>query len=118
MCAEAAQPPVFEATVTDGTVTVVLEGDFDIISEGFLSGHLARIRQRGPDRLVFKTAQVTFIDCAAARLIAGTGRWLPPGVKPVISCPSPVVHRVLRASGLDALCELEPCSRESPRLPG
>jgi anti-anti-sigma factor len=117
-----AQPPVFEATATGGTVTVVLRGEFDMTSEGFLSGRLERIRERRPRRLIFETAQVAFMDCASARLIADTIRWLPEGVKPVISCPSPIVRRVLQASGIGALCELEPCGcrrdDEAPSPPG
>jgi anti-anti-sigma factor len=101
------QPPAFEATATGATVTVVLRGEFDVTSEDFLSGQLGRIRASGPRRLVFETAQVAFMDCASARLIAGTGRWLPAGVKPVISRPPPIVRRVLQASGLGALCELK-----------
>jgi anti-anti-sigma factor len=88
------------------SVTVVLRGEFDVTSEGFLACRLAYIRQERPRRLVFEAAQVTFIDCASARLIVGTEGWLPPGVKPVIVCPSPVVRRVLQASGLGARCEL------------
>lgn len=96
-------------TVTAEAVTVVLSGEFDLTSEAFLAGRLARVRRRRPRRLIFEAAQVTFIDCASARLIVGTDRWLPPGVKPVIAGPSPVVRRVLQASGLAARCELESC---------
>jgi anti-anti-sigma factor len=102
-----ARPPAFEATATGAAVTVVLRGEFDVTSEEFLSGQLERIRAQGPRRLIFETAQVAFMDCASARLIAGTSRWLPAGVKPVISRPSPIVRRVLEASGVGALCELE-----------
>ena len=109
MCAEPpAKPPALEATATGAAVTVVLRGEFDVTSADLLAIQLERIRARGPGRLVFETAQVTFMDCASARLIAGTSRWLPAGVKPVISRPSPIVRRVLHASGLVALCELEP----------
>ena len=52
-------------------------------------------------------AAVGYIDCASARLIAGTSRWLPPGVKPVIISPSPLARRVLQVSGIGALCEFE-----------
>jgi anti-anti-sigma factor len=96
-------------TVDAETVTVVLSGEFDVMSEGFLTDRLARVRRARPARLIFETAQVTYIDCASARLIVGTDSWLPPGVKPVIIDPSPVVCRVLQASGLDARCELGPC---------
>ena len=77
-----AEPPGFTVTMTGETATVVLRGELD-------------------------AAQLTFIDCASARLIAGTDGWLPPGVKPVITHPAPAVRRVLQASGLDARCELE-----------
>ncbi|HTU06489.1 MAG TPA: STAS domain-containing protein [Trebonia sp.] len=93
--------------MTGGTVTVVLRGEFDVTSEGLLSARLERIRQGRPRRLVFVTTQVAYLDCASARLIAGTGRWLPAGVKPVIRSPSAVVRRVLQLTGVGASCEVE-----------
>jgi len=110
---QAAEPPGFTVTVTEGTVTVVLSGELDVTSEDFLAGRLALVRRERPRRLIFNAARVTYIDCASARLITDTGSSLPPGVRPVIACPAPVVHRVFEASGLSARCELEPC-----RLPG
>jgi anti-anti-sigma factor len=108
MCAEPpAQGPAFEATANGATVIVVLRGEFDVTSGDLLSGQLERIRARAPRRLIFETAEVAFLDCASARLIARTGRWLPAGVRPVVSHPSPIVRRVLQASGLGALCEFE-----------
>jgi anti-anti-sigma factor len=104
-----AEPPGFTVTVTGETVTVVLSGELDVTSEDFLTSRLAHVRRARPRRLIFETAQVTFIDCASARLIAETDRWLPPGVKPVIVSPAVVVRTLLRASGLDARCALEPC---------
>ena len=92
--------------MTGETVIVVLRGELDVTVEGFLYGRLSRIREMRPSRLVFEMAQVTYLDCGSARLIAGTGGWLPPGVKPVVSRPSPVVRRVLEASGIGAFCEL------------
>jgi anti-anti-sigma factor len=106
--APSAQPPGFEAVVTGETVIVVLRGELDVTIESFLYGRLSRIREMKPSRLVFEMTQVTHLDCASARLIAGTGYWLPAGVKPVVSRPSPIVRRVLQASGIGALCELEP----------
>jgi anti-anti-sigma factor len=106
--APSAQPPVFEAVVTGDTVTVVLRGELDVTIAGFLHGRLSRIREMRPGRLVFETAQVTHLDCMSARLIAGTGDWLPAGVKPVVNHPSPIARRVLEASGIGALCELGP----------
>jgi anti-anti-sigma factor len=101
------QRPGIAVTVTADAVTVVLSGEFDITSEGFLASRLARVRQGSPRRLIFEAAQVTFIDCASARLIVSADAWLPPGVKPVVADPSPVVRRVLQVTGLSARCELE-----------
>jgi anti-anti-sigma factor len=108
------EQPGFAVTVSGETVTVTLSGEFDLTSEGFLAGCLDEVRQRGPRRLVFDGARVTFIECASARLIVGTDRWLPPGVKPVIARPSLVVRRVLQVSGLSARCELEPGPTANP----
>ena len=94
--------------MTGETVTVVLRGELDVMTEGFLNGRLLPIRGMKPRRLIFEMAQVTYLDCASARLIASTGDWLPAGVKPVVSNPSPVVRRVLLASGIGAFCELGP----------
>ena len=108
MCAELpARLPGFEETVTGGTVIVVLRGEFDVTSEGFLSARLERIRRGRPRRLVFVTTQVAYMDCASARLIASTGQFLPEGVKPVIRSPSPIVGRVLQLTGIAAACQFE-----------
>jgi anti-anti-sigma factor len=101
------QPRVFEATLPGETVAVVLRGEFDMTSEGFLYSRLSRIREMRPRRLIFEMAQVTYLDCAAARLVASTRDWLPVGVKPVVRRPSPVVRRLLQASGIGASCDLE-----------
>jgi anti-anti-sigma factor len=106
--APSAQPPVFEAVVTGEIVIVLLRGELDVTVEGFLYGRLSRIRDMNPSRLVFETAQVTYLDCAIARLIASTGDWLPAGVRPAVMSPSPIVRRVLLASGIGAFCELGP----------
>jgi anti-anti-sigma factor len=88
-------------------MTVVLQGEFDVTSEGALSAYLERIHQSRPSRLIFEMAAVGYMDCASARLIVGTIHWLPEGVKPVISSPSPIVRRVLQVSGIGARCEFE-----------
>ena len=103
-----AEPPGLTVTVTGETVTVVLSGELDATSADFLTSRLAHVRRERPRRLIFQVARVSFMDCATARLIADTGDWLPPGVKPVIACPAPAVRRVFQASGLDARCYLEP----------
>jgi anti-anti-sigma factor len=95
-------------TVDAETVTVTLSGEFDATSEGFLADCLALVYRERPRRLIFETAEVTYLDCASARLIVGTHRWLPHGVRPVIVRPVPIVRRLLQVSGLSERCELEP----------
>jgi anti-anti-sigma factor len=96
-----------EWDMTTGTAVVVLAGELDIASTPWLSGQLAQILARKPQQLVFDMARVGFLDCAAARLIAGPGRSLPEGRRPVIRRPSPAVRRILELTGLDAHCEVE-----------
>ena len=73
----------------------------------FLGQCLAPILAERPQYLVFDLDRVSFIDCAAARLITGTGRSLPAGRRPVIRPPSTAVRRILKLTGLDTHCEVE-----------
>ena len=82
-----------------GTATIVISGELDLLSTPSLAEHLEKILAQRPQRL-------TFMDCAAARLIAGTDRSLPDGQRPVLRRPSAEVRRILELTGLDARCEL------------
>ena len=57
--------------------------------------------------IAFDLAGVSFMDCAAARLIVDTGRRLPGGGRTVIRSATPAVRRLLALTGLDASCEFE-----------
>jgi anti-sigma B factor antagonist len=89
-----------------GTATIVISGELDLLSTPSLAEHLEQILAQRPQRLVFDLTRVTFMDCAAARLIAGTDRSLPDGKRPVLRRPSTEVRRVLELTGLDTRCEL------------
>ena len=102
-----APPMVIEAAVSAETATIVISGELDTATTPLLARRLTQILADGPQRLVFDMAEVGFIDCAAARLIAGTGRCLPPGRRPVIRRPSPAVRRILELTGLAAHCEVD-----------
>jgi anti-anti-sigma factor len=82
-----------------GAATVVVRGELDLVTMPLLADQLALISRDKPERLVFDLAGTSFIDCGSARLIAGAGRWLPPGRPPVIRRPSPGVRRVLELTG-------------------
>ena len=90
-----------------GTATVVISGELDLLAAPSLAAHLEQILSGRPQRLVLDLARVTFIDCAAARVIAGTEGSLPRGQRPVIRRPSPLVRRVFELTGLDGQCELD-----------
>jgi anti-anti-sigma factor len=90
-----------------GTTTVVISGELDLTVMPPLAKQLARVLAGNPQQLVFDMARVGFIDCASARLIAGTGRSLPDGRRPVIRNPSPAARRILELTGLDARCQFE-----------
>ena len=107
MTSPPAPPVVIEAAVSAGTATIVISGELDAATMPPLARRLAQILADRPQRLVFDMAGVGFIDCAAARLIAGTGRYLPAGRRPVIRRPSPAVRRMLELTGLAAHCETD-----------
>lgn len=102
-----AEPLVVDISMTAGTATVVIRGELDPVTTPSLAARLGQILASHPERLVFQLTGVGYLDCAAARLIAGTGRSLPPGRRPVIRCPGPAVRRVLALTGLDDQCEVE-----------
>jgi anti-anti-sigma factor len=88
--------PGFEAAVTsDGRVYVTIYGDLDATNVAALAGQLAVLAYVRPARLVIDMAGVSFLDCAAARILAGTAAFLPTGQLPVLISLRPVARRVL-----------------------
>jgi anti-anti-sigma factor len=96
------------AAVAPDGVTLAVCGDLDAATMPALSRCLAQVTARRPDRLVFDLAQVTFIDCAATRLIASAETLLPAGTRPLIRHPSPAVRRILAVTDIAATCDLHP----------
>ncbi len=102
-----AAPAAIEVTFSEGTATIVISGELDLMTMEFLTEQLTLIARHAPRRLVFDLARISFMDCGSARLIAGAGRFRPDGPRPVIRHARPIVRRVFELSGLDSLCELE-----------
>jgi anti-sigma B factor antagonist len=102
-----AEPLVIDVHVSAEMVTVVVSGELDLVTAPSLLARLTPILQNEPQRLVFDMTRVSFVDCAAARLIASTGQFLPYNQRPVIRSPGPIVRRVLGLTGLDDYCEVE-----------
>jgi anti-anti-sigma factor len=96
-----------ESQTGDGTATIVIRGELDLVVTPLLCEHLAQILRAKPQRLILDLSRTQFIDCGSARIIADAGRLLPPGQRPVIRRPTPGVRRVFRLTGLDARCEIE-----------
>jgi anti-anti-sigma factor len=103
-------PPAVEVDISQGIATVVISGELDTLVTPALVAYLDQILGQ-PDRpfwhLVFDLSGLLFLDCAAARLITSTGRFLPAGRRVVIRGARPAVRRILHVSGLDARCEME-----------
>jgi anti-sigma B factor antagonist len=101
------EPIGIEVEISQGTATVTISGELDLVTMPFLSEHLTLVLRNKPRRLVLDMARTDFIDCGSARLIAAAGRSLPEGQRPVIRRPGPGVRRIFELTGLDALCEIE-----------
>ena len=93
--------------LADGTATMVITGELDLTTIPVLTWYLEQLLARSPRRLVFDLTAVTFIDVAAARLLAGTTRPQPAAGPPVLRRAGPETRRVLALTGLDALCQFD-----------
>ena len=97
---------------SEGTAAVIISGELDFCTAPALQHALSEVADRGPERLVLDLAEVTFIDCAAARVLVAASRALPNGRKAVIRRPSRMVDRVLQLTGMSAYFWIE---RPPPR---
>lgn len=96
-----------EVETADGGVVVRLRGELDVTVAAALSEQLAGLRDKEPSWLIYDMAAVSFLDCAAARvMLAAAGSVLGNGRQPVIRAAAPLVRRLLELSGLDRQCEL------------
>lgn len=100
------QPFAIEVRIDRGIATVVLSGALDLLVVPVLSEHLSSILAAKPRHLVFDMAGVTFADCASARLITDTGRYLTAGREPVVKDASPAVRRIFEVTGFAHHCEM------------
>lgn len=98
--------PPLTATMSQGTMLVILRGDLDLATAPALASGCEQVLRRRPRRMVIDLADVGYLDCASARLIAGLGRALPAGKLPLLRRPSPAVVRMLQITGQDASCEV------------
>jgi anti-anti-sigma regulatory factor len=71
-----------------------------------LRAQLRAVALTWPRRPVIDTAGITFIDCAAARVLIAAVGGRPDWGRPVMRCPSPAVRLVLELTGLADQCEI------------
>lgn len=94
----------------DKTVIVRLRGELDVTVRTTLEELLGPLPGSRPDRLVIDLAEVDFMDCGTtALLLRAAQQTLPPGEKPVIRAPRPVIRRLLRITGWDRQCVMDIC---------
>jgi anti-sigma B factor antagonist len=94
-------PPVVQAVLAaDGHVCVTISGDLDITTGPELARQLARLAELRPAALCVDLSGVTFLDCASARLLAGTAALVPAGRPPLLTAVQPPVRRLLELLGL------------------
>jgi len=90
--------------------TVALQGELDFTAARDLSRRLREVVQVAqPMRLVVDLAEVTFLDCAVARAIAGTKAALAEGGVLVIRSPARVPRLVFMLTGLWRDCVVDVC---------
>ena len=104
--------------LTDGTATLTISGELDLLTAPLLSRALAEVLAREPERLVFELSQLGYADCAAARLIAYSAGSLPSGQRPVLRRPSFAIRRMFQLTGLDRLCDIDPDDEAAPGASG
>lgn len=106
--------PGFRPVVArDGWVYVTISGELDVTATRTLAHQLAEIAGLQPTRLIIDVSSVSYLDCAAARLLASTNAMLPPAEKPVLIGAQPLVRRLLELIGFTEFIEM----RVGPEAP-
>jgi anti-sigma B factor antagonist len=100
--ADPRHPPPLTAVMVHDVMLVVLRGDLDLASAAELASGCEEVVRQRPRRIVVDLAEVRYLDCASARLIAGLGRALPVGARPSLRQVRPAVLRMLQVTGPDA----------------
>jgi anti-anti-sigma factor len=100
------RPGFHAAAAGDGLVHVTISGELDVTTTRTLARQLAGIPDLKPTRLVIDLSAVSYLDCAAARLLAAANTVLPPGQRLVLTGLQPPVRRLLELIGLTELIEM------------
>lgn len=94
--------------VEHGTALITLAGEFDRTTALDLAAGLDDAMARHPDQVVYDLSAVTYLDTATAHTLIMASEYRPHGRSPVLRHPSSLVLRLLRVTGLDRHCQIEP----------
>jgi anti-anti-sigma factor len=86
----------------EGSAAVVISGECDVCAAPELARLLLDALAQRPERLVFDLAGVTFMDCAAARVLVAASRAAPGTGKAVILRMSWPTARLLQLTGFSS----------------
>ena len=104
----------FCATVHDGTLRVVLEGEIDHHSAVATRGEIDRlICENRPKRLELELSRIGFMDSSGLGLVMGRYSLMRDlGGELVVLDPSPAIWRIFKLAGMDRLIRIEESHRE------
>lgn len=85
----------------DGNVRLVVAGDVDVLTAGYLREYLAEALDLRPASLTVDFGGVTFLDSAGlSALVYAYQRAADEGIALVVTDPQPQVRRLLEVTGL------------------
>jgi anti-anti-sigma factor len=90
----------------EDTASVAISGELDFCTAAALARMLGAVLAQRPERLALDLAGVTFMDCAAARVLAAASRDLPGTGRAVIGRISRPARRTLHLAGLSSCFEI------------
>ena len=91
----------------EGTATVTVRGDIDIVSADAFHARLAAVASRGPTRLVIDLAGVEFLDSAGLGAFVRLRRALPKDCPVILRSPRRRTRQVFELTGLGTAFEFE-----------
>jgi anti-sigma B factor antagonist len=103
------QGTAFRVDVTDpaegGPPIVRVVGEIDLATARRLAAVLDPLVEAGASEVVVDVAGVSFIDSSGLAVLAGAST---AGTNVVVRSPSEILQRILKATGLDEVLQLEP----------
>jgi anti-anti-sigma factor len=94
-----------ETAVEDGVAVVSIDGELDSGNVDTLTEAIAAIAANRRERLVFDLARLRFMDSAGIAVLINAAREI---ATVELRNPSPIVRRVLEATGLMSVFEVLP----------